>query len=376
MALTDEQRAILSAAGGTSDQNVRARACAVVAAQHGDDHAEAQRLIGDSYLSATAPSFHLIPRGEAMLAELAFDRAFEGLLAKTAGFTDVTPGALAAAVADDPAALAPLRMIAAVTYPELSVAIYLATGRTVSSGYLRALERGGPESEATRPRDRDRRATAIEAAAAAIAAIVGGKVLTVPPAVSDTFHSKVDRRDTRDGWGGVAAHARDGVPYSALLYQRYVGGQWRQVQDAYSEVKGDAVLELPLETLLQRERIPYYRAPSGATGAQRTSELYGLSPGPDFLIPPSNPQIAIESKVAEDGGTVRDKAARIQRLAAVCADRNIIVCAVVDGKGWSERVTALAAVVMATQGRTYSLSTLENLLSVPEIAAWIGKADG
>ena len=92
------------------------------------------------------------------------------------------------------------------------------------------------------------------------------------------------------------------------------------------------------------------------------------------MIPGTNPAIAIENKVGEDGGTVRDKAARIQRLAAVCADRAMVLCAVVDGKGSRERVAALAAVVMATQGRTYSLSTLENILAVPEVAAWRGKA--
>ena len=188
------------------------------------------------------------------------------------------------------------------------------------------------------------------------------------------FHSKLDKRDTVEGWTSVARDAGEGVPYAALLYQRYVGGLWRQVQDAYSEVKGDAILELPLETLLRDHDVPFYRSPSGASGARLTAQRYGIDPGPDFLIPEENPAVIIESKVGEDGGTVRDKAARIQRLAGIAAQRGLILCAAVDGKGWSERPTALADVVIATNGRTFSLATLPHLLEVPEIAAWRGRA--
>ena len=76
----------------------------------------------------------------------------------------------------------------------------------------------------------------------------------------------------------------------------------------------------------------------------------------------------IESKVAEDGGTARDKAARIRDAAEAAKDRGLLPCAVVDGKGWSERPKALLDVVIATDGRTYSLTTLAHLLDIPEIA--------
>ena len=75
----------------------------------------------------------------------------------------------------------------------------------------------------------------------------------------------------------------------------------------------------------------------------------------------------IESKVAEDGGTARDKAARIKNAADAARDRGLLPCAVVDGKGWSERPNALVDVVIATEGRTYSLTTLPHLLDIPEI---------
>jgi hypothetical protein len=195
-----------------------------------------------------------------------------------------------------------------------------------------------------------------------------GSLLTVPESSLPVFHSKLDKRDTRDGWKSVANDA-GGVPYSALLYQRYVGGVWRQVQDAYSEVKGDALLELPVKNLLEREGIPYYQAQRGAVGASQTAQQFEISPGPDFLLPDINPTVILESKIGEDGGTVRDKAARLQSLAAAGSQRGLVVCAVIDGKGWRERLNALADVVIATGGRTYTLRTLDQLLGVPEVAA-------
>ncbi len=194
------------------------------------------------------------------------------------------------------------------------------------------------------------------------------RILNVPDSAIEHFHSKLDKRDTTRGWRSVAEDA-GGVPYSALLYQRYVGGAWRQVQDAHSEIKGDALLEHPLSALLQAHDIPHYRTESGATGAARAVERYRISPAPDFLIPDENPTLAVEAKVGEDGGTVRDKAARIQSMARSAEALGLRPCAVIDGRGWSERVTALVDVVLATQGRTYTLATLEQLLALPEVAA-------
>jgi len=91
-------------------------------------------------------------------------------------------------------------------------------------------------------------------------------------------------------------------------------------------------------------------------------------------MPDQAPTVILESKVAEDGGTARDKAARIQGLAATAHQRGLVACAVVDGKGWSERAKALIGVILATEGRTYTLSTLPHLLAVPELSGLRGTA--
>ena len=77
----------------------------------------------------------------------------------------------------------------------------------------------------------------------------------------------------------------------------------------------------------------------------------------------------VESKVGEDGGTVRDKAARIKSMTSAADGRGLKACALVDGKGWTERATALLDVIVTTQGRTYTLSTLNQILQLPEIVA-------
>ena len=102
--------------------------------------------------------------------------------------------------------------------------------------------------------------------------------------------------------------------------------------------------------------------------------MLGFSPGPDFALPQDSPAVIIESKVAEDGGTARDKASRIANLAQAAARRGLLACAVIDGRGWSERPSALADVVISTEGRTYSLATLQHLLDIPDIAALRGTA--
>ena len=304
-----------------------------------------------------------------MLSRSRFTVAYELLAASTGEFGSVDIDDLTAALEQDPAVLAPLRMIAGLTLKELAVAARLVSDVRLTEASLRELERQSVGAAAGSAR-LALRASRLRAVAEAFVAVLERRILTVPEAASEAFHSKLDKPDTIEGWISVAQHARDGVPYSELLYQRYVGGVWRQVQDAYSEVKGDAILELPLETLLREERIPHWRSKRGATGARETAQRYGIDPGPDFLIPAESPAVIVETKVVEDGGSARDKAARIQRFSEIAAQRGLVICAVVDGKGWSERPQALADVVIATQGRTFSLSTLPSLIAVPEVETW------
>lgn len=293
--LSDADRKVLEGAGSSADQAIRGRACAIVLAQGaGEDRIEAETLLVNGFLKETQPSFHLIPRGTAMAPGPDFEAAYEVLSDETNGFKKVKPETLTAALERMPLALAPLRMIAGLTYNELAVAIELATQQQVTGGALRSFERLAPDSAMTK-----RRREIAQLAGKGAHAVVARQVLTVPREMAEAFHSKTDKLDTHAGWKDVSNRASKGVPYWALLYQRYVGGVWRQVQDAYSEVKGDQLLELPLEKLLVDAKIPFFRAPAGATGASEVAKRYGLHPGPDFLIPEESPSVIVESKVGE-----------------------------------------------------------------------------
>ena len=308
-----------------------------------------------------------------MATEDDFDAAYKKLFSHTEGFTCVDLKSLVAALTESPEVLAPLRMILGFTYNELAVAVKLIDPDSSARGdTLKKLERS-PSTKVV-GKSAEKRARLIEAVATTIMAVMDGSILQLPDSVHALFHSKLDKRDTRDGWSSVVDDSK-GVPYSALLYQRYVGGVWRQIQDAYSEIKGDNLLENPIAVLFDKAGVPYSRAGSGTRGADRSAKDFGFSPGPDFVVPDDSPAVIIESKVVEDGGTARDKASRIKNLADAAKHRGVLACAVVDGKGWRERLSALADVVIATEGRTYSLATLPQLLELPEIDALRGTSN-
>ena len=364
MSLSDDERRILEAAGGNPSPVDRQRAVGIYLAKSETDQATAGDLLVKGFLGHLRPSFHLIPKGDSMADEESFASAYAALAEGTEDFLRPDAHSLATVLQRTPSALAPLRMIVGLTHNELAVAIKLTDPKArVSGDALKQFERN-PTSGQVSPRHNKLAADI----ANAVTAAMGRKILTVPPTAASYFHSKLDKRDTREGWSSVQSDA-GGVPYSALLYQRYVGGVWRQVQDAYSEVKGDAILEYPLRDLLDEHDVPHHHTRPGASGARETAERYGMSPGPDFVIPDEAPTLVVESKVGEDGGTVRDKAARITNMASAASARGLKACAVVDGKGWTERTTALLEVIVATQGRTYTLSTLSQLLHLPEIKA-------
>jgi hypothetical protein len=371
VSLSDAEREVLAAAGSTPLQTTRGRAVAIVLAKQGADAQTARALLAESYLAETQPSFHLIPRGDAMAPEDQFAASYRVLADATDGFRSVSVETLASAMRSDPASLAPLRMIVGFTHNELAVAVgLLDPSRSIGGSRLKTFER--------KPRPATETATRralIEAIAATVIALMERQILSVPEASANVFHSKLDKRDTRDGWEGVGRDAAEGVPYWALLYQRYVGGVWLTVQAAYSEAKGDALLERPLAVLLERQKVPFHHSRTGASGAAETAQLFGISPGPDFLLPDVSPTVVVETKIGEDGGTVRDKAARIKSLAQAAGQRGLVPCAVIDGKGWRERPAALVEVVIATGGRTFTLNTLDHIVQVPEIAALRGSVE-
>ncbi|HEX5173438.1 MAG TPA: hypothetical protein VFV91_04765, partial [Gaiellaceae bacterium] len=86
-----------------------------------------------------------------------------------------------------------------------------------------------------------------------------------------------------------------------------------------------------------------------------------------------DPKVTLEAKGADDGGTARDKAARIAAVAARATEHGWTPMAVIDGNGWKRR-DALVQTLEATRGLTFSLENVKLILDVPEVAALKGTA--
>lgn len=288
VSLTESDRDLPASAGTTASPTARRQAVAVLLRQSESSRDKAANILGQGFVAATQPSFHYIPKGNAMATEAAFDEAYRKLAGHTSGFIDVSLSRLIAALTEAPETLAPLRMILGFTHNELAWAMKLSrAGISTSGSTLKKFERSPAPDHPTA-----KRTAMIDAIADAVVAVMGRSILQVPDSAQNFFHSKLDKRDTLHGWVTVAA-STGGVPYSALLYQRYVGGVWRQVQDAYSEVKGDNLLEQPIADLFDDHAIPYYRSGTGASGAAQTADTFGLTPGPDFVLPEESPAVII-----------------------------------------------------------------------------------
>lgn len=86
MSLSDAERAAIAAAGSAPLQTTRHQAVTIVLSKTGADAETARALLAESYLTPTQPSFHLIPRGDAMASEADFAAAYAILAEETSGF--------------------------------------------------------------------------------------------------------------------------------------------------------------------------------------------------------------------------------------------------------------------------------------------------
>lgn len=162
-----------------------------------------------------------------------------------------------------------------------------------------------------------------------------------------------------------------------LLHQREYGGAFRQLQDATSTLRGN-VLEEPVEDLFKSAGIPFHR--TGSANQAIIAQRFNLTvkPAPDFVIFDNTSgtlRAILECKVANDGGTARDKAARFRSLRAE-AQRlgGVPVFAVLGGLGWQRTSDALGPVVRDTDGRAFTLATLPEILECEPLPTLCGTA--
>lgn len=196
-----------------------------------------------------------------------------------------------------------------------------------------------------------------------ISSIMNGSLFGNPPGDVET---KQHKPDTLNGWDSVASVAEHGVPYHVFLHQRHYGGAFRQVLDATSTKRGD-LIEDAVEELFQKNGIQFIR-----TGSHNQSEIIDrfevrVSPSPDFVVFDSadNLRAILECKTINDGGTARDKALRFERLREEAIRLGgIPLIAVLGGLGWKRVNDALGPVIRDTEGRVFTIKTLDQMMDV------------
>lgn len=301
------------------------------------------------YVDKLAPHFHIVPWPDSFADRATFFEAYESALAGTTQFTRTAPADIEQTVTADPRSLLIFRLLMGYTQQELADTSKAFEEHALSKSAVARLERGA----AVTPRT----AAAVTGVARLIAAIVGGQG---GYSVSDElrakgFRAKTDKPDTAEGWTTVAEFARDGVPYSELLFQRFYGGAFRQLQDAGGSRKGD-ILEDATEALFSEHGVPYVRTVPGTQASAGRPFGITVQPAPDFILHDTHSALALlECKSAGDGGTARDKAGRFANLRRE-AQRlgGIPVIAVLEGLGWRRVNDALGPVVRDCDGRVFN----------------------
>lgn len=325
---------------------------------------EALRESSVNYIPSLSSYFYVIPWDARNIFEREdFEALYFQVVKRTKAFSEISEQSIREILRENPRTIVIFRAIAGYTLNEISFVLNLKYDVKFSKEHLQNIERQG--SKASRGIIR-RWNQILDHIANLFHKSVDPTFLEVPLGIDEAkFRLLTNKFDTRSGWSGVTRVAREGVPYQDLLYQRYIGGTFRQARDISSSFKAN-ILEGPIEHLLRTKGIPYYKT-------ELREKVEGWDQAPDFFIPNKEaPKAIIEAKVAEDGGTARDKAARIKVLASMAQPRGIALISVVDGKGFTRINDVLLPIIAYSYGLIFSHSNKEEILNVPVIAQFIG----
>lgn len=333
--------------------------------EEGDLGSYVERTVGD-----LQSNFMILPRGEKLLAASDLTDAVSTLSKHTDKFLAFTPDNAWAAVVEDSRVLLVLRTMLGFTPSEWAALARAELKADVDQGQARSIDASARTKDyvkgVKREETRERIRALVVAAVQALAAGATG--------ASDRQVHRLGKTDTKEGVTSIARIAEEGVPYAALLYERYLGRPFASYRDSISELVGD-IIEVRIEEMLLNHRVPHHR-----TG--RAERIEGWDQAPDFLIPSvTGAVVAIEAKMAEDDGTARDKTTRIMRLAQIRDEQaaktkqppvQLVAC--IDGRGFGERAKDMQRILAATQGKTFTLVTLDQLIVHTRIAEFVGTA--
>jgi hypothetical protein len=322
----------------------------------------------ERYVPQLAADFAYVPH-VAFYDEPHFEHIYSAAYEATKAFTKVAVDDIAALLQQNPQTLLVFRTMTGLLKNELApatavVAEQLADGsrRVPASTIDGAEKRGG-------------RITAAQARVLAhtIDKLVRRELYT-DAAIG--WHSKQEKFDTRDGWDGVHALAVGGVPYSSYLHQRHFGGPFNQVTNATTSSRGD-LLEDAVQQLFDANGVPYVQTGGHNQGDIAARFGVTVTPAPDFVVYDASDTLRamLECKFANDGGTARDKANRFQSLQGEGKRLGgVPVIGVLGGTGWARVNDTLGSVLQHTDGRVFTVETLDEMLTVTPFPQLIGIA--
>ncbi|MCV7034875.1 hypothetical protein H7H69_11790 [Mycobacterium heckeshornense] len=335
--------------------------------QHGAVYAAVARQLYVPYLAPDFAFVHDAP----FYDEDHFTTVYAEVESATKGFTNVTVDDLATLLEADPRALLVFRTITGLLKNELAATTTMVaeqlgdTSAPISPGTIDGAEKRGSRLTADQAR----------VLSHTIDQLVRRELFTDPP---PGLHSKQDKLDTRQGWDSVRQLATSGVPYRSYLHQRHYGGPFNQVTNATTAKKGD-LLEDEVEALFKTNGVAYIRTGSHNQGEIASRFGVTVAPAPDFVVFDASDTLRamLECKATNDGGTARDKATRFRLLQTESARLGgVPVVAVLGGTGWARVNDTLGPVLKYTDGRVFTLETLDQLLTVTPFPQLVGLVAG
>lgn len=317
------------------------------------------------YVAEIAPDFAYIHwRDEYELP--AIERSYAKAFSLTEKFTKVDADELEVAIVAEREALRIFRLLLGFTTQEFAASGTIIAselgGKPLSNGLVKSMEAGRPV-----------RGSAAKIAATVIDRAMRGELFPQRPG---DVRSKITKPDTADGWRTVRRYATENVPFPIFLHQRHYGGAFRQLLDATSGKRGN-LLEDAVEELFTLRGVQFIRTGPNTRG--RIVDKFGLTvvPAPDFVIHDASESLKaiLECKQANDGGTARDKAARFASLRAEGIRLGgVPVFAILAGLGWRRTGDTLGPVVRDTDGRVFTVKTLESMMTVEPFPGLVGEA--
>ncbi len=312
------------------------------------------------YVPHLAPDFAYIHwRDEYELSTIV--KAYDLAHSLSDGFVKVDADALAAIIEAQPTTIRIFRLLLGFTTQEFAASTLLVADpmgvRPLTNSALKSMENGRPA-----------RKDAARLAAGVIDQAVRGVLF---PAPEGGIRAKTEKPDTAEGWASVRKFAAEGVPFPTFLHQRLYGGAFRQLLDATSGKRGN-ILEQAVEDLFSANRIGFIR--TGSSNHAVIAKTFGLTvkPAPDFVVHDKvgSLKAILECKQANDGGTARDKAARFTALRNESMRLGgVPVFAVLAGLGWRRTMDTLGPVVRDTDGRVFTVQTIDQIMDVQPFPA-------